>query len=100
MQMLKSMQISHTHALSSGTKHLTLVGQVCFYRWLFSDAVKSQWCISWPVWSLRGINKTAMGAKLILAADLVYPVNCVSLGHLLMAQHYHLCFTAVEANNL
>ena len=36
-------------------------------------------------------NKTAWDAKLILIADLAYPVNCASLGHLLMAQHYHLC---------
>ena len=28
------------------------------------------------VWPLRGINKTAWGAKLILTADLAYPVNC------------------------
>ena len=38
-----------------------------------------------------GINKTAWGAKLILTADLAYPVSCASLGHLLMAQHCHLC---------
>ena len=40
--------------------------------------------------TLRVINKTAWGAKLILTADLSYPVSCVSLGHLLMAQYYHL----------
>ena len=55
------------------------------------DAVKPRGCISWPVWPLRGINKTASGAKLILTADLAYPVSCASLGHLLMAQHCHLC---------
>ena len=43
------------------------------------------------MWPLRGINKTAWGAKLILTADLAYPVNCVSLGHLLIEQHCRLC---------
>ena len=37
------------------------------------------------------MNKTAWDAKLILTADLAYPVSCASLGHLLMAQHCHLC---------
>ena len=81
----------HTHALSRDTKHLRLDGQVCFYRRLFPDAVKPRGCISWPVWPLRGINKTAWGAKLILTADLAYPVGCASLGRLLTAQHCHLC---------
>ena len=31
---------SHTHALFRDTKHLRLDGRVCFYRRLFSDAVK------------------------------------------------------------
>ena len=88
---------SHTHALPRDTKHLRLDGQVCFFRRLFSDAVKPRGYISWPVWPLRGINKTAWGAKLILTAGLAYPVSCASLGHLLMAQHCHLslsvCFS-------
>ena len=46
--------------------------------------------ISWPVWPLRGINKTAWGAKLILTADLAYPVSFASLSHLLVAQPCHL----------
>ena len=54
----------------------------------FCDAVKPRGCISWPVWPLRGINKIAWGAKLILTADLV---SCASLVHLLMAQHCYLC---------
>ena len=53
---------SHTHALSRDTKHLSLDGQVCFYRRLFSDDAKRRGCISWPVRPLRGINKTAWGA--------------------------------------
>ena len=68
---------SHTHALFRDTKHLRLDGQVCFYRQLFSNAVKPRGCLSWPLWPLRGINKTAWGAKLILTAGLA----------LLMAKH-------------
>ena len=81
----------HTHALPRDTMHLRIVGQVCFYGRLFCDAVKPQGCISWPVWPLRGINKTAWGAKLILTAGLVHHSSCASLGHLLMAQHCHFC---------
>ena len=81
----------HTHALPRDTMHLRIVGQVCFYRRLFCDAVKPQGCISWLVWPLRGINKTAWGAKLILTAGLVHHSGCASLGHLLMAQHCHFC---------
>ena len=84
---------NHTHALSRDTNNLRLDGQVCFFRRLFSDAVKPRGCISWPVWPLTGINKTAWGAKLILTAGLAYPVGCASLGHLLTAQHCHLCLS-------
>ena len=82
---------SHIRALSRDTKHLSIDGQVCFSRRLFFDDAKPQGCISWPVRPLRGINKTAWGAKLILTADLVYQVSCSWLGHQLMAQHCHLC---------
>ena len=92
---------SHTHALSRDTKHLRLDGQICFYGWLFSDAVKPQGCISWPVWSLKDINKTAWGAKLVLTADLACPESCACLGHLLMGQHCHFrlnaCFSPPTA---
>ena len=74
---------SHTHALFRDTKHFRLDGRVCFYRRLFSNTVKPQGCLSWPLWPLRGINKTAWGAKLILMAGLAYPVSCAGLGHLL-----------------
>ena len=44
----------------------------------------------------RGINKTAWDVKLILMADLAFPVSCASLGHLLMVQHcpssLNICF--------
>ena len=82
---------SHTHALSRDSKHLRIDGQVCFCRWLFSDAVKTRGCISWPLWPLKDINRIAWGAKLILKANPAYPVSCASLGHLLMAQHCQLC---------
>ena len=82
---------SHTHALYRDTKHLRLDNHVYFFRRLFSDAVKPRGCISWPVWPLRGINKTAWGATLILTADLAFIVNCASMGHLLMAEYCHLC---------
>ena len=60
---------------------------------VFSDAVKPRGCISWPVWPLRGIDKTAWGARLILTADMAYPVSCAGLGHLLMARDCHLHFS-------
>ena len=95
---------SHTHALFKDTKHLRLDGRVCFYRRLFSDAVKPQGCLSWSLWPLRGINKTAWGAKLILTVDLAYPVSCASLGHLLMAKHcplsLNVCFNPHTAPHL
>ena len=91
-----------THALFRDTKHLRLSGRVCFYRRLLSDAVRPRGCLSWLLWPLRGINKTAWGAKLILTADLAYPVSCASLGHLLMAKHYPLslnvCFNPPTAH--
>ena len=59
--------------------HLRLDGQFCFYRRLFCDAVKPRGCISWPVWSLRGINKTAWDPKLILTAD-IYVVTNLTVG--------------------
>ena len=59
---------THAHALFRDTKHLRLDGRVCFYRRFFSDTVKPRGCLSWPLWPLRGINKTAWGAKLILTA--------------------------------
>ena len=36
----------------------------------------------------RGIiNNTAWDAKLIVTANLAFPVSCASMGHLLIAQH-------------
>ena len=92
---------THTHALFRDTKHLRLDGRVCFYRRLFFDTVKPQGCLSWPLWPLRGINKTTWAAKLKLTAGLAYPVSCAGLGHLLMAKHcplsLNVCFTPPTA---
>ena len=92
---------SHTHALFRDTKHLRLDGRVSFYRQLFSDAAKPQGCLSWPLWPLRGINKTAWDVKLIQTAGLAYPVSCAGLNHLLMAKHcplsLNVCFTPPTA---
>ena len=80
--------------------HLRLDGQVYFYRWLFSDAVKPPGCISWPLWPLRGINKTAWGSKVIQTEDLAFPVSCASMGHQLMAQHCpNVCFSPPMASH-
>ena len=96
-----SVDKSHIHALSKDSKHLRLDVQAFFYWRLFSDTVNPQGCISWPVWPLRGINKTVWCAKLILTADLASPVSCASLAHLLMGQHCHwglsACFSPPTA---
>ena len=83
---------SHTHALAI-QRH-----QALKTRWLdlliqaaFSDAVKPGEGAFHILWPLRGINKIAWGAKLILTADLAFSVSYVSMGHLLMAQLCPLC---------
>ena len=93
---------SHTHACTIQrhqaleTRWPDLLLQAAFLR-----SVKPRGCISWPLWPLRGINKTGWGAKLILTADLAYPVSYASLGHLLMAQHcpssLNICFNLPTA---
>ena len=47
---------SCTHALPRNTKYLIIDGQVCFYRRLFTDAVKPPGCISWPWRALMGLH--------------------------------------------
>ena len=47
---------SCTHALPRNTKYLIIVGQVCFYRRLFTDAVKPPGCISLPWRALIGLH--------------------------------------------
>ena len=80
---------SHTHALSRETmqaletRWLGLLIQMAFFRHFKTTRMS--------VWPMRGINQTAWGDKLVLMADLAYPMSCPSLGHLLMAQHCYLC---------
>ena len=45
----------YIHALFRNTKHQTIDCQVCFYRWLFIDAVKRRGCISWSLGALIGL---------------------------------------------
>ena len=49
-------QERHIHALSRNTNCLTIDGQVCFYRRLFTDAVKPRGCISWSWGALIGLH--------------------------------------------
>ena len=49
-------QERYIHALSRNTNCLTMDGQVCFYRRLFTDAVKPQGCISWSWGALIGLH--------------------------------------------
>ena len=66
----------HTRALSRDTKAFETRWPGLLLQAAFSDAVKPQGYISWPVWPMMGINKPAWGAKLILTADLAYLVSC------------------------
>ena len=43
-----SVHESYTHALPRKTKYLTIDGEVCFHRQLFTNAVKPRGCISQP----------------------------------------------------
>ena len=81
---------NHTHTLSRDTKHLRQDAfSGGFFRRCKTTRVYFMACVA-P-------EEPAWGAKLILTAGLAYPVSCASLGHLLMAQHYHLwlsvCFS-------
>ena len=55
----------------------------------FPALLNHEGVFSWPMWPLRGINKTAWSAKPILTA---YPMSCAQLGRLLMAQHLPFVF--------
>ena len=46
----------YIHALSRNTNCLTIDGQVCFYRRLFTDAVKPRGCISCSWGALIGLH--------------------------------------------
>ena len=49
-------QERYIHALSRNTNCLTIDGQVCFYRRLFTDAVKPRGCISRSWGALIGLH--------------------------------------------
>ena len=89
-----SVDESHTHALSKDTKHLRLDGQVCFYRWLFSDTVKSQGCILWSLWPLKGIIRLQGVPKLISNSRPDHPYELCQPGSPTDEQHCHLCLSA------
>ena len=91
-------QERYIHALSRNTNCLTIDGQVCFYRRLFTDAVKPRGCISRSWGALIGLHG---GTKLLLTAVLASLVDCISSCHLPKAQHCSLspnwCFTSPSA---
>ena len=92
---------SCTHALPRNTKYLIIDGQVCFYRRLFTDAVKPPGCISWPWRAL--IYRTAWGTRLLLTTVLASLVDSTSLCPILRAQHCCLspnsCFSPLSASH-
>ena len=81
---------SCTHALPRNTKYLIIVGQVCFYRRLFTDAVKPPGCISLPWRALIGLQTE--GTPLLFESEWLLTqraVDCISLCHKLKAHHCH-----------
>ena len=76
-------QERYIHALSGNTNCLTIDGQVCFYRRLFTDAVKPATRVHFMV--LGRVNRTAWGTKLLLTAVVASLVDCISSCHLLNA---------------
>ena len=88
-------QERYIHALSRNTNCLTIDGQVCFYRWLFTDAVRPQGSISWSWGALIGLHGLPN-----CSSQQYWPllcIACISSCHLLKAQHCSLspnwCFT-------
>ena len=81
---------SYIYTISRNTKYL-IDGLICFLRWLFSESIKPRGYISGPMPPLKGINRTARGAILVLTAVLAYPVDWASLCHILKAQHCSFC---------
>ena len=81
-----SVRESCTHALPRNTKYLIIDDQVYFYGWLFTDAVEPQGCISWPWRALIGLYGVQNCSRWVLAS----PMDCISLGPILKAQHCSL----------
>ena len=102
---------SHTHALYRDWHSqpcLECIGKhhALKIRWpglllqaAFCDAVKPQGCISWPVWPLRGINKTAWcqadsNGKLGLPCELCQsgsPTDGTALSFVFECLRYYSC---------
>jgi len=55
---------SHTQALSRHSDTIVIDKQVCFYRWLFANPIKSCRTNTVPVGPLGCINRVACGPKL------------------------------------
>ena len=93
---------SYTHALPRNTKYLIIDGQVCFYRRLFTNAVKPPGTRV-HFMALEGINRTAWGTSLLLTAVLASLVDSTSLCPMLRAQHCCLspngCFSSPSASH-
>ena len=94
-------QERYIHALSGNTNCLTIDSQVCFYRQLFTDAVKPRQCISWSWGELIGLH----GIPNHSSRQSWPPLWIVSVRacHLLKAQHCSLslnwCFTPPSASH-
>ena len=74
---------SYSHALYRNTKYLTTDGPVYFHRRHFAVAVEPWGCISRPQGALIRCMGYQTGPKAVLA----HPLDCISLCHLLKAQH-------------
>ena len=88
---------SCTHALPRNTKYLIIDDQVCFYRWLFTNAVKPPGCISWLWRALIGLH----GVPGCSSQQSLPPFWILPVCHILKAWHCSLslngCFT--KSNN-
>ena len=79
------------HSPETSTTYVAIDSQVCFYRQLFSNLVRTFSCITGPVGPLGSTNQNWWDVKLLPIAVLIYPVVCVHLCHLLRTQHHYLC---------
>ena len=70
--------IMYSHTLPKSINYMAIDSQVCFYRQLLADSVKSPWCITSPVGSLGSTNQYWWGTKSLPMVVLIYPVNCVA----------------------
>jgi len=81
----------YTHALSKNTQYLANNdGRACFaddFYW----CCQTTECISGPVLPPRSINRTAWGTKQRLITTFACSTHCISVCHILKAQHWCLC---------